>query len=549
MGAANSVRKLTVDSIALLEQLEPTRAEVAAKRAVRRCVQHLLQQQWPTCRVLPFGSSESNLGFGGCDVDLAIYFHDGHVDALGELPLAQRVELLTTARERLSRTFQVQAFVRSARVPVLKLWDPKREVACDVCVGGASALLNTALLKYYAQADPRVRPLVFAVKYWAKQRGINDAVNGTLSSYGYTLLLIFYLQSRYADMELPAVHAAFQDVQSQTTVCGLLEQLQSMPLIDVSSTFGTSDMNSVGALLAGFFDFYAHRFNFELDVVSIRVGSALLKTTKWSHAVSWRLSIEDPFEVAHDVGRAVFHRKGQDLIRSEFKRASDLVSADCRLEDICVSDATAWNFVATCYVCYSRDHPTRDCDQCVRQNLAGGGGYNTVSRFSDCWYCGQQGHYKAECPMLFFRDIPRPVDVARTMLENTSTVPLVPVTSPIAIPATSAPTVVLSRICKERPWERGLSPSNSPMLRLSMKKKRARHSSTSSALSSPQTSSWVWSLNGLSHAEKRQQQQRSQQQKYEQQRREFALLHLSRRCGDRNTRCGKAQVSKVVCSS
>ena len=53
-----------------------------------------------------------------------------------------------------------------------------------MCVGSASALLNTALLKYYAQVDPRVRPLVFAVKYWAKQRGINDAVNGTLSSYG-----------------------------------------------------------------------------------------------------------------------------------------------------------------------------------------------------------------------------------------------------------------------------------------------------------------------------------------------------------------------------
>ncbi|KAJ8507536.1 hypothetical protein ON010_g18959 [Phytophthora cinnamomi] len=57
------------------------------------------------------------------------------------------------------------------------------QVACDVCIGGVNALLNTALLKYYGQVDPRVRPLVFAVKYWAKQRGINDSVNGTLSSY------------------------------------------------------------------------------------------------------------------------------------------------------------------------------------------------------------------------------------------------------------------------------------------------------------------------------------------------------------------------------
>lgn len=58
MGAANSVRKLTIDSIALLEQLEPNAGEVQRKREVREYVQHALQQEWPSCRVLPFGSSE-----------------------------------------------------------------------------------------------------------------------------------------------------------------------------------------------------------------------------------------------------------------------------------------------------------------------------------------------------------------------------------------------------------------------------------------------------------------------------------------------------------
>ncbi|KAI9912723.1 hypothetical protein PsorP6_005299 [Peronosclerospora sorghi] len=137
--------------------------------------------------------------------------------------------------ERLSGSFQVQEFVLNARVPVLKLWDAKRQISCDLCVGGVNALLNTALLKFYGQVDPRVRPLVFAIKYWAKQRGINYSVNGTPSSYGesfeisenlfvynvsltevclfpspgYTLLLIFYLQSHYAKMQLPAVHSSF----------------------------------------------------------------------------------------------------------------------------------------------------------------------------------------------------------------------------------------------------------------------------------------------------------------------------------------------------
>lgn len=222
------------------------------------------------------------------------------------------------------------------------------------------------------------------------------------------MLLVFYLQSHYADMQLPAVHAVFQNLQSQTKVSVLLERLQSFPTMELPSTFGTSEINSVGALLAGFFDFYAHRFNMEDEVVSIRMGRALSKTTKWSHPVGWRLSIEDPFELSHDIGRVIFHRKGQDLIRSEFKRASSMLSGDHRLDAICAPDATSWNLMATCYICRGRDHVTRDCGQLLHQRLSStcNRGSHSMSHLSDCWYCGEYGHYKAECPMLFFRDIP-----------------------------------------------------------------------------------------------------------------------------------------------
>lgn len=58
MGAANSACKLTVDCIAMLELLEPNAVEVQNKNEMCDQVQHLLALDWPTCRVLPFGSSE-----------------------------------------------------------------------------------------------------------------------------------------------------------------------------------------------------------------------------------------------------------------------------------------------------------------------------------------------------------------------------------------------------------------------------------------------------------------------------------------------------------
>ena len=44
--------------------------------------------------------------------------------------------------------------------------------------------------------DSRVKPMVVLVKKWAKTHGINDASQGTLSSYALTLMVIHYLQGK-----------------------------------------------------------------------------------------------------------------------------------------------------------------------------------------------------------------------------------------------------------------------------------------------------------------------------------------------------------------
>jgi len=44
--------------------------------------------------------------------------------------------------------------------------------------------------------DVRVRPLVMFVKHWAKFQNINDASQGTISSYSLALMVINYLQCK-----------------------------------------------------------------------------------------------------------------------------------------------------------------------------------------------------------------------------------------------------------------------------------------------------------------------------------------------------------------
>jgi DNA polymerase sigma len=65
--------------------------------------------------------------------------------------------------------------VSHAKVPIVKIWDPDLQLACDMNVNNTLALENTRMIKTYVDIDERVRPLAMIVKYWTKRRILNDA--------------------------------------------------------------------------------------------------------------------------------------------------------------------------------------------------------------------------------------------------------------------------------------------------------------------------------------------------------------------------------------
>ena len=65
--------------------------------------------------------------------------------------------------------------VSTAKVPIVKIWDPELQLACDMNVNNTLALENTRMIKTYVQIDPRVRPLAMIIKHWTKRRIVNDA--------------------------------------------------------------------------------------------------------------------------------------------------------------------------------------------------------------------------------------------------------------------------------------------------------------------------------------------------------------------------------------
>lgn len=74
---------------------------------------------------------------------------------------------------------------------------------------------NSRLLRAYMTFDLLQRPLALAciVKLWARRRNINDSTRDSLSSYAYTLMVIFFLQQRgvLPNLQAPGLLRAYED--------------------------------------------------------------------------------------------------------------------------------------------------------------------------------------------------------------------------------------------------------------------------------------------------------------------------------------------------
>ena len=234
-------------------------------------------------------------------------------------------------------------------------------IQCDINFSNLLALHNSQLLRCYSLCDPRVRRMVLFVKAWSKKRKINSPYHGTLSSYGYVLMVLHYLVNIAQPPVLPNLQTTSQAFEDEVSLKeavldgynilffrneAAIEQLRQKKWI-------TSNEESLGSLLRGFFHYYAQTgysspaggFQWTQDTLSLRtIGGILSKQSKrWTGAKTetvdisgsgptqtkevrqrYLFAIEDPFEIEHNIARTVVHN-GIVAIRDEFRRAHRII--------------------------------------------------------------------------------------------------------------------------------------------------------------------------------------------------------------------------------
>ena len=196
------------------------------------------------------------------------------------------------------------------------------KIRCDLSIDGRLAMRNSALISNYLDIDSRVRPLVFALKAWARACGVKEASEGFLSSYSHILLAIYFLQKGVNPPVLPVLQRKGPEFTIGDFDCSFCDVATGKAMMA-----GSENTMSVGELLARFFYFYGYQFDYSHNRVNIAQPD---EEPSGYHLRD--VEIIDPFEL-RNVAKTLDTDDARRYLIREFRDAADMLCAAPGLTD------------------------------------------------------------------------------------------------------------------------------------------------------------------------------------------------------------------------
>ncbi|NXN94212.1 TUT7 uridylyltransferase, partial [Rhinopomastus cyanomelas] len=342
-----------------------------AREDIRQNLENFIRQYFPGTKLDLFGSSKNGFGFKQSDLDICMTM-DGLETAEG-LDCIRIIEDLAKLLKKQSGLRKVLP-ITTAKVPIVKFFHVRSGLEVDISLYNTLALHNTRLLSSYAAIDPRVKYLCYTMKVFTKICDIGDASRGSLSSYAYTLMVLYFLQQRN-----PPVIPVLQEIYRGSKKPEILVDGWNVYFFDkidelsvVWPDYG-KNTESVGQLWLGLLRFYTEEFNFKDHVICIRRKNLL--TTFKKQWTSKCIVIEDPFDLNHNLG-AGLSRKMTNFIMKAFINGRRVFGTPIKI--------------------FPKEYPSKmeyffDPEVLTEGKLA--------PNDRCCRICGKIGHFMKDCPM------------------------------------------------------------------------------------------------------------------------------------------------------
>ncbi|KAM6290065.1 terminal uridylyltransferase 7 [Aegotheles albertisi] len=349
----------------------PNIVEDQAREHIRQNLENFIRQDFPGTKLSLFGSSKNGFGFKQSDLDICMTV-DGLETAEG-LDCIRIIEDLAKVLNKQSGLRNVLP-ITTAKVPIVKFFHVRSGLEVDISLYNTLALHNTRLLSSYAAIDPRVKYLCYTMKVFTKICDIGDASRGSLSSYAYTLMVLYFLQQRN-----PPVIPVLQEIYKEQKKPEILVDGWNVYFFDKIEELSVvwpdcgKNTESVGQLWLGLLRFYTEEFDFKEHVICIRRSSLL--TTFKKQWTSKYIVIEDPFDLNHNLG-AGLSRKMTNFIMKAFINGRRVFGTPIKI--------------------FPKEYPSKmeyffDPEVLTEGELA--------PNDRCCRICGKIGHFMKDCPM------------------------------------------------------------------------------------------------------------------------------------------------------
>jgi len=204
--------------------------------------------------------------------------------------------------------------IKSSRVPILKLQvDLGTPIACDISASNVeSSFLMTKLFWTFNRFDPRVAPLVFVLRHWAKAFSITTEARPTpnITNYQLTMLILYYLMNLPEQAVLVHMDRFVTRQRVLRTVEEVEEFLRETVVMEpqaLRAKFQLGNRMGLGELVRGFFEFYS-AFEFDKRVISL-AEKPVNAGVRWSNG----LYVENPFDCCLNAAANVTVQKVSDL--------------------------------------------------------------------------------------------------------------------------------------------------------------------------------------------------------------------------------------------
>eukprot|EP00340_Litonotus_pictus_P011694 CAMPEP_0170535868 /NCGR_PEP_ID=MMETSP0209-20121228/101835_1 /TAXON_ID=665100 ORGANISM="Litonotus pictus, Strain P1" /NCGR_SAMPLE_ID=MMETSP0209 /ASSEMBLY_ACC=CAM_ASM_000301 /LENGTH=403 /DNA_ID=CAMNT_0010837175 /DNA_START=1613 /DNA_END=2824 /DNA_ORIENTATION=- len=328
---SDGVIKLSKEIIEFTKLVEPTKEENLLREKTLSILKGIFKAEFPGWKVKAFGSYPVNLHLPDSDIDIVI-IPDSH-STYSEDQVFNKIDLILK-RKKLVKYCQII----KAKVPILKAIINETSINVDITVNRTNGYKTKDDVMRVLHRVPSMRKLIYVLKYFLRQRQLNDAYSGGVSSFLlFNLVYAFfcyYIKSQLllsTELEIESLSLGHLLLEFFEFYGGGVSSFLLFNLVYaffcyyiesqlLLSTELEIESLSLGHLLLEFFEFYGVQFNYKKVGSSIRNGVFFYQRNDAEENRKHILSVENYQEPTQDIGKGAYKF---NVVIDSFTKARD----------------------------------------------------------------------------------------------------------------------------------------------------------------------------------------------------------------------------------